>query len=463
MQIQIHQANQTNQFNQFNSRFVMNTCKTNANTSVHSRRRMLESQEQAKETEAVKVTISGEAMALARQAKAMERQEQAANRLFQFMNADTEETQEAMASDPDEETEETVQLTDEDIYEELLNQVNIWGDKAYALRHDFNHKETAEMAEQRAAALTELQKLEELQKSEISKLQREAQKAAEQVSMQQEEINKRNSELIMMIESFKDRDEEEEAKAAEGEEDKADDAESAGSLMEGEFGSMAAKGEMGMLDTMNRMDESSIFRIEASDHSIKAVEAERKNIYRVNDAENFTIKEKIEAMSYYVSMLANKEEVTASFNDRINEETDPEAKKKLQAMMEYFDQMDMKNGYRDLKEDRETALQERINARDLRIAHLGDRHLVMAEQQKKELQSLFDEDDIMRAQGQDSITSRTEEIAERLQDKLDERDHVDEDTTPEEEIREKEEQKEAEYKREETENALSEKEQLEYS
>ncbi|MDE7418345.1 MAG: hypothetical protein K2N44_18920 [Lachnospiraceae bacterium] len=463
MQIQIHQANQTNQFNQFNSRFVMNTCKTNANTSVHSRRRMLESQEQAKETEAVKVTISGEAMALARQAKAMERQEQAANRLFQFMNADTEETQETMASDPDEETEEAVQLTDEDIYEELLNQVNIWGDKSYALRHDFNHKETAEMAEQRAAALTELQKLEELQKSEISKLQREAQKAAEQASMQQEEINKRNSELIMMIESFKDRDEEEEAKAAEGEEDKTDDAESAGSLMEGEFGSMAAKGEMGMLDTMNRMDESSTFRIEASDHSIKAVEAERKNIYRVNDAENFTIKEKIEAMSYYVSMLANKEEVTASFNDRINEETDPEEKKKLQAMMEYFDQMDMKNGYRDLKEDRETALQERINARDLRIAHLGDRHLVTAEQQKKELQSLFDEDDIMRAQGQDSITSRTEEIAERLQDKLDERDHVDEDTTPEEEIREKEEQKEAEYKWEETENALSEKEQLEYT
>ena len=168
-------------------------------------------------------------------------------------------------------------------------------------------------------------------------------------------------------------------------------------------------------------------------------------------------------MSYYVSMLANKEEVTASFTDRINEETDPEAKKKLQAMREYFDQMDMKNGYRDLKGDRETALQERINARDLRIAHLGDRHLAMAEQQKKELQSLFDEDDIMRAQGQDSITSRTEEIAERLQDELDERDHVDEDTTPEEEIREKEEQKEAENQSEETENALSEKEQLEYA
>lgn len=457
MQIQFRQ---TNQLNPFNSRFVTNTYKTNANTSLHSRRKMMEAQEQAKETEAVKVTISGEAMALSRQAKAMERQEQAANRLFQLMNTDAEETQEVTASDPGEESEEAVQLTDEELYEELLNQVNIWGDKSYALRHDFNHQETAEMAANRAAALTEMQKLEEMQKSEISKLQREAQKAAEQASMQQEEINKKSSELIMMIESFKDRDEEAEAKAAEGEADKAEDTESTGSLMEGEFGAMAAKGEMGMLDTMNRMDASSTFRIEASDHSIKAVEAERINIYRANDAENFTIKEKIEAMSYYVATLANNNDVKKSFMERIEKETDPDAKKKLQAKMEYFEQMEMKNGYRDLKEDREFALQERINARDLRIAHLGNLHLTMAEQQKKELQSLFDEDDIMRTQGQSGITSRTEEIAERLQDKLDERDHVDEDMTPEEEIREKEEQKEAEYNGEETEKVSSEKEQL---
>ncbi|MDE6219483.1 MAG: hypothetical protein K2G51_03460 [Lachnospiraceae bacterium] len=309
------------------------------------------------------------------------------------------------------------------------------------------------MAEKRAAALTEMQKLEEMQKSEISRLQRDAQKAAEQASMQQEEMNKKSSELIMMLESFEDQDEEE-AKAAEGEGNKDNDTSSSGSLMEGEPGAMAAKGEMGILDTMNSMDASSTFRIEASGHSIKAVEAERKNIYRANAAENFDIKEKIESMSYYVSTLANNEDVKASFKDRIKKETDPEAKKKLQAMMEYFEQMDMKNGYRDLKRDREFALQERITARDLRIAHLGDRHFALAEQQKKELQSLFDEDDIMRTQGQAGVASRTEEIAERLQDKLDERDHIDEDSAPEEDIRGKEEKKS-----EETENTLSEKEQ----
>lgn len=455
MQIQLHHAKQ---WNHLNNRFVTNTYQSNMNSTAHSRRRMLESQEQAKETEAVKVTISGEAMALARQAKAMERQEQAANRLLQFTDTDAEETQEALADDQVGESDEPVQLTDEDIYDELLNQVNIWGDKSYALRHDYNHQETARMAEQRAAALTGMQKLEEMQKSEISKLQRETQKAAEQASIQQEEMNKKNSELIMMIESFEDQDEDE-AKAAEGGKNKDGDANSTGSLMEGKPVAMAAKGEMGILDTMNGMDASSTFRIEASDHSLKAVEAERRNIYRANEAENFTIKEKIESMSYYVSALANNEEVKASFMDRIGEAADPVAKKKLQAMMEYFEGMDMKNGYHDLKEDREFALQERINARDLRIAHLGDRHFVLAEQQKKELQSLFDEDDIMRAQGQDSITSRTEEIADRLQDKLDERDHIDEDTTPEEEIREKEEQQEEENKSGETGNVLTEKEQ----
>ncbi len=434
---------QTNQYDHFNSRFVSGVHRTNAATSLHSRRRMMEAQDAAKETESVRVTISGEAMALARQAKEMER-------LEQYRNA------EESASEAGEESGEPVQLTDEEIYDELLNQVNIWGDKSYALRHDFNHQETAQMAEKRAAALTEMQKLEEMQKSEIGRLQRDAQKAAEQASMQQEEISKKSSELIMMIESFEDQDEEE-AKAAEGAEN--GDAESSGSLMEGEPGAMAAKGEMGMLDSLNGMDQSSTFRIEASDHSIKAVEAERLNIYRANDAKNFTIKEKIAEMSHYVIALANNEEVKASFKERIKEETDPEAKKKLGALMDYFENMEMRNGYRDLKRDREFALQERITARDLRIAHLGNRHLVMAERQEQELQSLFDEDDILRAQGQDGVTGRTEDVAERLQEKIDERDHVDGDTAPDEEIRENEEQKEAEEKSGATQNASAEKEQ----
>ncbi len=434
---------QTNQYSHFNNRFVGSAHGTTNNSSLHARRRMMEAQDAAKETESVRVTISGEAMALARQAKEMER-------LEQYRNADEG------ASETGEGSGEPVQLTDEEIYDELLNQVNIWGDKSYALRHDFNHQETAQMAEKRAAALTEMQKLEEMQKSEIGRLQRDAQKAAEQASMQQEEISKKSSELIMMIESFEDQDEEE-AKAAEGAGD--GDTESSGSLMEGEPGAMAAKGEMGMLDSLNGMDQSSTFRIEASDHSIKAVEAERLNIYRANDAKNFTIKERIAEMSDYVIALASNEEVKASFKERIEKETDPEAKKKLGALMDYFENMEMKNGYRDLKRDREFALQERITARDLRIAHLGNRHLAMAERQEKELQSLFDEDDILRAQGQDGVTGRTEDVAERLQENIDERDHVDGDTTLDEEIRENEEQKEEEEKSGETQNTSAEKEQ----
>ncbi len=438
---------QTNQYSHFNNRFVGSAHGTMNNSSLHARRRMMEAQDAAQETESVRVTISGEAMALARQAKAMERLEQYAN-AGAATETDGAETGEGSG--------EPVQLTDEEIYDELLNQVNIWGDKSYALRHDFNHQETAQMAEKRAAALTEMQKLEEMQKSEIGRLQRDAQKAAEQASMQQEEISKKSSELIMMIESFEDQDEEE-AKAAEGAGD--GDTESSGNLMEGEPGAMAAKGEMGMLDSLNGMDQSSTFRIEASDHSIKAVEAERLNIYRANDAKNFTIKERIAEMSDYVIALASNEEVKASFKERIEKETDPEAKKKLGALMDYFENMEMKNGYRDLKRDREFALQERITARDLRIAHLGNRHLAMAERQEKELQSLFDEDDILRAQGQDGVTGRTEDVAERLQENIDERDHVDGDTTLDEEIRENEEQKEAEEKSGETQNTSAEKEQ----
>lgn len=431
MQIQIQQINQ---YSLFNSRLVNSANRTGAVSSLHARRRMLEAKDEAKEMASVRVTISGEAMALARQAKAMERMEQSAG-------ASADKTQEMAALKTGEASDEPVQLTDEEICNELLNQVNIWGDKTYALSHHFNHKETAEMAKERAEALTQLQKLEELQKSELSKLQKEAQESAGQTSIQQEEVNRKNSELIMMIESFEDQDEEEE-RAAEGEKREENDAKSPDSLMKGKFGAMAAKREMGMRHTIDGMEQSSAGRIEANDYSIRAVDSERKNINRMNQAENFSLKEKIASMTSYVGMLANKEEVNASFQARIGEETDPEAKKKLQAMMAYFDQIEMKDGYHDIKKDREFALQERITARDLRIAHLGSRHLAMAEQQEKELQSLFDEDDILRAQGQDGVSSRTEEIAERLQEKLDERDQVDNDTKSDEEIRKEEDQKE---------------------
>ena len=127
-----------------------------------------------------------------------------------------------------------------------------------------------------------------------------------------------------------------------------------------------------------------------------------------------------------------------SFQQRIRIEEDPEVQEKLKAKMKYFNSLSMKGGLYALKEDREYALQERITARDLRIAHLGDNHFSMAAHQKKELQSLFDEDDIMRLRGQSSILNRMEEISERLQEKLDERGQIDEDTETDEEIRDNE-------------------------
>ncbi|MDE5699449.1 MAG: hypothetical protein K2I96_18910 [Lachnospiraceae bacterium] len=433
---------QTNQVNYFNSRFVSNTYKTKADQSLLTRRRMLEAQEEAKETEAVKVTISAEAMELSRQVKEMER------------------AQQAQAVEKTSGVSESAQLTDQEIYDELIGQVRFWGDQAANIRNRYDHEETKEMAEERAAALTQLQKLEELQKSETVKLEKDAQKAAELASLQQEEINKKNSELIMMIESFEDQNDDDEAEGQDGESDTSqEETDSRNSLMEGEIGAYAAKKELGMLGTIDAMEQSGTEHLADNDQSIRGLLDERKNIYRLINDHGTDIKEKIEAMSNYVGTLANHGALEEDFKKRIESESDEKSKEKLRAMSDYFLDLDYKNQIESLAKDRAHALQERINARDLRIAHLGSRHLVMAEQQKKELQSLFDEDDIMRAQGQGGITSRTEEIAERLQDKLDERDHIDEDSAPEEEIREKEDQQEEENKSEETENAFTEREQ----
>lgn len=422
------QLNQVNRFNHFSNHYVTNAYGTNTNVSMHSRRRMMESQEKAQESEAVRVTISGEAMELARQAKAMER-------LDDYMKAQKSETE----SDAPDQEEEKVQLTDEELYDELLDQVKIWGDKSHDLLHNFNHKETAEMAEKSAAALHEMQNLEEMQKAEISKIQREAQKAAEMASMQQEEISRKNSELLMMIESFEEQDEEEIKGADRGEDTDKEDIEPADNMAEGRFGAVAVRGELGILDTINAIDQSSTDRIEASDHSIKGVELERKNIYRANAAENFTMKEKITAMEDFVCALANNAEMKTSFEQRISAEEDPAVREKLEAKMRYFNSLPMKGGLYALKEDREYALQERITARDLRIAHLGDNHFGMAERQKSELQSVF-EANILKSQGQNSVLNRMEDISARLQEKLDECGQIDKDTAPDEEIRDKEQQ-----------------------
>ena len=62
----------------------------------------------------------------------------------------------------------------------------------------------------------------------------------------------------------------------------------------------------------------------------------------------------------------------------------------------------------------------------------------------------------MRLRGQSSVLNRMEDTTERLQEKLDERGQIDEDTTPDEEIRDNEEQEaleQEEIKKEESETA----------
>lgn len=394
MQIPFMQAKQ---FNQMNNPFVGSAYKADAGVSLRTRRQMMKAEDNAKEAEAVRVTISAEAMELSRKAKELDREQQ-------IQNA-------AEATGGDHATE----LTDEELYDELVNQIQIWGDAASGTRRRFDHKETKEMAEERIAALTELQKLEELQKSETVKQQMEAQRAAELASMQQEEINKKSSELIMMIESFEDQDEEGDEENGTKSDDSAQETGDAdSSSMDGRIGASAAKSELGMIGTIAQMGASGDYDLAVNDQSIRGLLDERDNIYKMNNETQISVKEKIAAMSDYVATLASPDMMREYFGERIAAESDEGARKK-------------------------------INARDLRIAHLGSRHLVLAEQREKELQSLFDEDDILRAQGQSGVASRTADVAERLQEKLDDRDHMDagDDASDEERAEDKTKQNEA--------------------
>lgn len=424
------QWNQVNSFRQLNGQLVNNTYKTKESQSLLTRRRMLEAQDQAKETDAARMTISGEAMELSRQVMEMERAQQAQT-LEQIKGEST-----------------SPELTEEDLYDELVLQMRVWGDATANIRNQYDHEETKELAEKRAAALTELQKLEQLRKSEAGKQEKEAQKAAELAAMRQEEVNKKSSELIMMIESFeKQEDGEQQAEETSDQKDTQEtETESNNSFLEGKIGASAAKQELGMLGTISQMEASGVHNLMTNIESIQGLLNERRSIYKMNNEPSISIQEKIKAMSDYVATLVNPDMMRQYFGERIEAEKDENAKKKLSMMYDYFMSLDMKNGIENLSKDRAHALQEKRNAKDLRIAHLGSRHLAMAAQQEKELQSLFDEDDILRAQGQGSVADHTEDIAERLQEKLDERDHVDEKEPIEEET---------------TEEILSEKERLE--
>ena len=351
------QWNQINQFRQLNNQFVNNTYKTNESQSLLTRRRMLETQEQAKATDAVRMTISGEAMELSRKVREMER----------ATRTDIEHI--------------SSELAEEDLYDELVLQVRIWGDATANIRNQYDYEETKELAEKQAAALTELQKLEQLQKSEISKQEKEAQKAAELAAVQQEKVNKKSSELIIMIESFEEQenDEEQSERTFDQKDTQEKKTESNSNLMEGKIGASAARRELGMLGTISQMEESAEYNLMTNIQSINGLLDERNSIYKMNNEPSIGIQEKIKAMSDYVATLVNPEMMQQYFDERIGTESDENTREKLSMMYDYFMSLDMKNGIENLSKDRAHALQEKRNAKDLRIAHIGSRHLVMAE------------------------------------------------------------------------------------
>lgn len=64
--------------------------------------------------------------------------------------------------------------------------------------------------------------------------------------MQQEKISRKNSELLMMLESFEEQDEEDTKAADQKENGEKEQAESTDNLMEGRFGAVAVRGELGI-------------------------------------------------------------------------------------------------------------------------------------------------------------------------------------------------------------------------
>lgn len=133
----------------------------------------------------------------------------------------------------------------------------------------------------------------------------------------------------MMIESFeKQEDGEEQAEETSDQKDTQEtETESNNSLLEGKIGASAAKRELGMLGTISQMEASGAHNLMTNIESIQGLLDEHRSIYKMNNEPNISIQEKIKAMSDYVATLVNPDMMRQYFGERIEAETDENAKK----------------------------------------------------------------------------------------------------------------------------------------
>ena len=342
-----------------------------------ARRQMLSDEISIKRTSPVETTISPEA-----------------RDMWKKMQEDSQkqDTQQPQTGQQEWDTEQT-QRNEE--YDELTRLVRIWGKYIDDANNSFERQEHwKQTLEKKQAALQELTRMKALEQSEERRREQEAQKSSEQSSIHQEEVNKKNSELLLMLESFdkiedddkdekKDKDEDE---SAQKKEDALKRQEQNGITRTGDWmGVSTAKKEMHLNDTIDEICQYGLNRL-ARTREIRA---------------KFLSESKATAQTMASDEYTSREKNMVAFEFNIN-----------------ADSVYMETYY-----ERRWGLQEVVNANDLRREHIGIQHLEAARKQQEAKQAAAAENTI-KQNWQEMYSSYGRQLAKIVQEKIDERNDI---------------------------------------
>lgn len=258
-------------------------------------------------------------------------------------------------------------------------------DTLHKIQTDVNKMQTEETLQQKLDALAELRKLQESQEFDAKKKE---QALAEKSAKQQEEINGNNADLLMVLECIEEMEEEEETdedkkNSEESQEETSNDIDRSDEVAR--IGATAAKKDMHMLDTIDAIRQSGDEKLAKANETIHQIRTELDSVYRMLEDENYSEEE--------------KNQVIADFSHKVA------------------------SSYIDLIKLRGEGLQQKENAREIKLEYLGSQHLIEARKAKEEMQATISTG-VIQQKLQEVVDRHAEKLEEKVQEEIDEKNDI---------------------------------------
>ena len=152
-----------------------------------------------------------------------------------------------------------------------------------------------------------------------------------------------------------------------------------------EIGVSAIKKDLHMNDTIDAISKSGDEKLAKANEMMHTIRSELENVYRIIEDEQRSLEEKEEAASKFVSIA--------------------------------------RSSYSDLRELRATGLQQKQNAREIKLKYIGSQHLIEAQKAQEEMQAIATTS-VLRQNLQEIVDTYGEQLKDKVKEKIDERNDI---------------------------------------